>query len=290
MASWRLETRSWSEFVDVALNGTTDAKERYSRNIGDSDWSGTRTWEEVKPLCLNGWPEVAERIEKLSSRIQAVVSQHINRPEVSYAYEGLDYDIGRLLDGEPEHWLTWNESDEIVTGHKTVCRILYNICVSSGISTESMIAKGAGIAALVRALDYAGIRAEVVLYSAVVGDPLHKKDEKADRAIVMTTVKQAGQDMDFPTFSYAMAHPSVFRRLVLSIEEQAPRHIRQQYGFEGGYYGYPADTTIDESAKYDIHIGRSYYGEPQWSDTDATVAWVLTQLKAQGVSITGDSH
>jgi len=281
---FRAHYGSWAEFVDAAAvprqPGVNDTA--LSRQVESGAFTGVRTFEDAVKLARDGWPEVSAEIERLASRITAGVLQHVERPEVFFGYEGVQYDVGRLLDGEPEHWQYWSPVEETLRGSGRVCRILYNVAISGGIDGSIIRARGAAVGALCRALDYVGIRAEVTITDGTGGTAPNAQ------GFVNVTLKQADQDIDYPVFAYAIAHPSTLRRLVFSVQETFPATIRANYGFGnpyGSFYGYPADLPAAERAAYDIHVDSAMLGDAQWTKPESAIAWVLGKLAEQGVTI-----
>lgn len=278
---------SWSDFVTVADTGFTPMREsdRSSRRDRSAYWSGTETWGEALTMARTGWPEVADRIEKFSGSLFASIANYIVKPDIAMGYEGIDYDIGRLLDGEPEHWIYQTEAQETRDNGRTVCKILYNCIASGACDRETLEAKGAVLAALVRLLDYSGIRAEIVL-GTWNGSSSH-----CYNLAHTVTVKRSSEDLDMPLVGYALAHVSAYRRLFFAHWEiNRPEVLHNLDITAGGGYGYCGSFPIEEQLQYDIYIDRSMWGEPQWSDPQSATAWVLEQLKRAGVTLTQEAN
>jgi hypothetical protein len=202
----------------------------------------------------------------------------IQRVEVSHDVEGHAIDVARFVDGEPEAWLKFEEVlQESESGHKLI-RIAFNYSVSGHISPEVITRKGAAVAALVELLEYAGHRVELILCHAVA-------EYRNDEAVTETYIrmKEFDQNLDSAVLAFALAHPATLRVLTFSIMEQYPYEVRRHIGVPGGGYGIPAE--VNKENRGDIYIARSLASDSQWDSAEKAEAWIIKQLKEQGVTI-----
>jgi hypothetical protein len=280
---------SWHEYINHVCNAPFYSYEknedRKSRRVTYAGgWAGTGTWEAAEKLAREGWPDLGVHVKTLSDDLFAKLSKYCLRPEPRYVYEGHGLDVGRWIDGEPEHWLVMEEGETLGNGQR-VARIVYNQTASCGISTEVMRAKGATVAALVRLLDYADIRSEIELIGV-----LREDYKRGKRIIYRVDVKNASQDLDFDIVSFALAHPASFRRIGFACMETFPKDVCEQFEIsQNGSYSYPADLNATERANCDVYIGSQLYGEPEWTDTQSAQQWVLKQLVNVGVQLTEEA-
>jgi hypothetical protein len=176
-----------------------------------------------------------------------------------------------VLENEPECWIQYEPV--LVDAPGKVLRLVFNICASAGISPDTIIAKGAVVAALVILLERAGFRIAVEIVNAIRGSIEHE---------MWVPVKSADQDLDLPRLVFALAHPSMLRRIWVAHQETLSPNVRAAVCIPGGG-GTPIECKPENRG--DIYIGRSMLGEPQWTDTQSTTRWVVSELKKQGVQI-----
>jgi hypothetical protein len=90
-------------------------------------------------------------------------------------------------------------------------------------------------------------------------------------------LKSADQDLDLARLMFAIAHPSMFRRLCFSMQEQHPDNYHDGYG---------SPYDLAEEYRGDIHLPCMGWGDDQWSDTEYAKAWIVKNLNEQGVKVT----
>lgn len=270
---------SWGECIDAAKNGAAKTPSyNSSQEVSSSPnpWEGTKTFGEAMELATNGWTAGEETIGKISAKVLAKVTSLIQRDEVVYDVEGIGLDVAEYLNGVPECWQRFESHMAEGEGIKHI-RLVYNATASAGIEPNIMAARGAAVAALVQALEYAGARVEVWAIPIAIRCGWGGSGKGPDfEARVL--VKAADQDLDMSRVAYALAQPSMLRRIGFALLE----------GHEGamkaaGYsYGHPA-TTLD---KGDVYIDSARLGEAQWTKEESAVQWVLAELQKQGIQLT----
>jgi hypothetical protein len=277
---------SWSDFIRQAVEVPQEHIRGYNPHAGIQPYKthdgytaetyGTTTWKECVTLARSGWNDAAERIQKFSGILAQRIASQIVQPEARYGYEGIDYDIGRLMDGEPEHWVYWDEPEEGQTkaGHKIV-RILYNRCCSGYVSGRTLEAVGAAVATLVQLLDIAGYRTEIT-----VGDATDGTRYSGNHFTIRSVLKKSSEDLDMSHAGFALIHAASYRRIFWSVETQIdPR--------DGGE-GTPEDFPEEMRSEYDIYIEKALYdgyNGARWDNPKQAEVWVLDQLKALGVEL-----
>lgn len=267
---------SWGEFLDRCANGKcalTEGKRR-SRADGEYSWFGTHDFKDAMDLAVNGWEEGANMATKIAEPMFTHISSMIEKQEIVYDVEGQGLDIGRYLDGEPEHWQRIEIEEGQGPGHKII-KIVLNICVSSGIEARVIRQKGAAIQALVNLLEFAGHRCEVWTMAAVRGG--------GETREVWMLLKRASENVDASRLAFGLAHPSMFRRMIFALWETMGDVERlQQFGIPERGYGSVAKAV---SEKGDIYLGGSQYGRDEFESDGATEEWIIEQLKAHGVHL-----
>jgi len=267
---------TWGDFLDYCANAPRDKRELSQDNPstlegGGKDFSGVNSFGEAMQLALGGWVQGADRSKKISSPLFDRVSSLIEKPEIVYDVEGMQIDIGRYMDNEPECWQRYEYKIEEGTGTRII-KLLYNVSASAHVSKEVIEAKGAIVSVLIELLEYAGNRVEVHVGDAGAAGGYHYEN--------YTIIKRADQPLDMPRIAFAIAHPAMLRRLGFSCIERIP--IEWWLSFGRGY-GRPAELL--KNKEYDIYVGESTYGDHQWEAERAAQIWVIEQLKRQGIHL-----
>lgn len=272
------EHASFQAFIDQAANGASEASRRTSRESGDrGGWfgDGIDSYDKAVTLAREGWPEGTARARVLTEATVDKLATVLRRDEWVYDVEAGrgDVDMARFIIGDPECVLAPVTVEELAP--KRAVHIVVSGSASCGVSTEAIILRGAAVAALAELLTLAGYRVKLSLS--------HVCSASGDKHETRVTVKDFGEHLDLARMVYAVAHPSTLRRHMFSIEEQEPEHIRSRFGFNGGGYGIPDDCPPD--ARGDIYLGSMLYTSASDWTPEKTAAWVLANLRAQGVKV-----
>ena len=269
---------SWGEFLDHVSSDAPHTMYQ-SHATGRDDWAGTKDFDSAMSLARDGWLKGAERIRNMSQRLEAKLIHKIVREDWNYDVEGHAFDIARYLSNEPEHWHTVEESDIAENAHRHV-RINYNITASCGVGTDVIEARGAACAALIELLEYAGHRVE--LWVSMSCSANHSEKQADAWAVVMCKVKSYDQHMTPDRIAFAVAHPSMLRRLMFAGFEHLSLPVQKKISWG---YGLPCEYKADDTA---IYLGHAMWGNSQWLTPSGAEAWILGELAKQGVVIRED--
>ena len=276
------EFTSFEEFMDHAENGKTadDISEagRASRTEESGDWSGVRNFQSAMELARKGWAEGLERVSGMRDRISVSVQSRMTRPMPIYSVAGGFPDVGRFLAGAPDCMVGF--LPEEVPNQSKVITLVVSVTASAGVSANIIETRGAAICALVDALEDSGFSVQVAANFAVTG----KRTYKRRLAIFDVLLKRAGEPLELDRMAFALAHPAMLRRLMFSIAEQQTKRLRKGFGFSRGEGSYGRVVNLTNTGA-DISLGSMYSKDPQWESEEAAVAWVLEELKSQGVEI-----
>ena len=279
--AWHKEFETWGDFVDMAesKDSKLPKSDQHSRTNGKS-FTGTNSMEEAIELARAGWIDGARSAKKLSSAMFDEMSSLIERVDTVYDVEGNGIDVARFVDGEPECWQKFESIQTEGHGNKII-RLVYNGGATYDVDKQVMSRKGAAVHAVVELLEYAGHRVEVVYVtsSACYGSNPWQ---------VWVTIKRASEVMDPGRLAFALAHPAMLRRLNFSIWEQmGDVDFLDRCGIPDGGYGQP--YALDEEDQGDIYIGESVGGGGVWRSDETAEAWVLDQLRNQGIMLTEEA-
>lgn len=238
-------------------------------------WYGTQTFEDALKLAYSGWHDKANEIKKISEPIFTDVSSLVERHSIINDVEGIQVDVARFLDGEPECWQQWERQIIENPGTKIV-KLVFSGFVSAGVSTKAINAVGACVTALVELLEYSGTRVEVwYAYTACKGDD----DLTPYRAECRVKIKSADQPLDVPRLAFIFAHPSSFRRIAFGWLEQQTNAVRLHN------YSYGSPYSQEKYFAGDITIDSRSYNNHELMTTEGAEAWVIEELRKQGVEL-----
>jgi len=252
---------------------------------GYSNWYQTASLEEALDLYEKGW-SISDEIDTLSSPIYTELSLQIEREDINYDVNGNYIDVARFADGEPECWGVFSPTIVDTTGKSRILKVVVCVTASAGVDSEVMKTKGILAATTVKLLEYAGYRCEVVAYDCRTNNRHAPSDTTRLETFKIFPVKKADQFLDESRMAFAMAHPSMLRRICFAIDERYNESDSTKMQFyrncEGGCPGYGKVMPVPEPLRGDIYFDDSYLGF-QWSDVDQAKAWVTNRLRQQGV-------
>jgi len=264
---------SWGDYIEYCNRPLPKNVYRNESCSGTSSFTLTANYDEAMQLAVVGWEDKVKEARTLSELLINKILDYMVTTTIHYDVEGIDFDMARVHNGEPECWyrfeehVTENEGDAVV-------RIVINNMASCGVETETIIKRGAVIAALVETLEYAHRRVEVVSHS-----PFSETNGKyAPSAEFKIIVKTAGQPLDLARLMFMSGHPSMLRRLLFHcLELNVPEH--QRAGF---CYGYPID--LPKEAQGNVYFGKMHYGQNERWLKDPE-SFIIEQLQEQGIEI-----
>jgi hypothetical protein len=238
-----------------------------SRETSNNKWSGSDSWEDAKTLAFGGWADGAARVQKRRAAIGKMV--HGASHAVQYARRGPGaLSMERYQNGHPRPYGVLVE----VKGKPKVVRILVNVCVSAVVSSERIERRGAAVCALVDALESNGRTVELSIVSA----------HETGYAIptYYATIKRAGARLNLSSVAFAVAHPSMLRRVVFAACEQETGKVWDslRYG-----YGTPTDVTPEPDT---IYLGTRPGTGDEFGSDESAAAWVTARAAEQGVTLT----
>lgn len=268
----RQEFDSFGAFVRQAVHGETEMESGDRHSItGSLAFCGTETIEEAERLALNGWPAGLEKIKRFKAKLDENVGENLVEQKLNYDVAGGDWDIGRVLIGEPEAAMVWEEHET----EKRIVHIVLSGGVSCQIGTDIIFRRGAGVCGLVDALEKSGTRCQVTLAFGV--------DSKCGKTIQnFIRIKDPDAPADIDRIIFALCHASTLRRIAFSLWEQYPAEVRNEFKIPG-LYGFPGD--LPPADRGDIYIECARAGQDQWLSDAATTRWILDSLKKQGVEL-----
>lgn len=263
---------SYDDFIEEVIK--KDNK-NFRRNLGDRDnffgpekgWCGPKadTKEETLKLVRNGWHEGRSMVRAISDRLNVV--GRVPKPEIAYDVTGDTWDIGRLVNGEPECAMHFEDSEDEFTLGPKVLRMGINVGVSAGIDENIMRHRGAAILALIEALEYAGKRIEIW---TICGDRTDGpwKSFNNPPMDVRVRLKKSEELMQDDMLIFSIVHPAYSRRLNLGLVENYM----------------PGDPPGVEK-EYDLYFPCMFLHDINWADPETVDNWIQEKLYKYGITI-----
>lgn len=224
----------------------------------DYNWAWHATESQAFELAEKGWRDGAERIAKLSGPVIEQISSRIRKPEPAFTDEGASIDMGRFLEGDPECFVQWHETEVEHPAPGRVVNIIVNLTVSAFFTANQFYAKGASIAILVDCLEHSGRRVNLDAAICVA-------DSQKNPAGCVIRLKSADEPLNLQAIAAVIAHPAFYRHL----------GFRQWATLRGIT---PFRSCMSAPDQGDITIGHS--SSDVISDPKA---WAVEQLRAQGI-------
>jgi hypothetical protein len=220
----------WVEEYDTLADLLVDAKSNKKRKSSDkrdnNNWSGSASLDEACELGTRGWHEVRPEVDKLINSLDNIISATFgNMFETKFNITGESGDIDRYLIGDPECMVDYVDVPQTRMGR--VVRLLINGTVNSHVSAETIRQRGAMICSLVDIINRMGVGVEV--YSEMATESNNKYHS------MLTKLHDSQQLLDIDNLMFAIAHPSMLRRISfsnmeMSKWEEAKRIIGKSYG------------------------------------------------------------
>jgi len=218
--------------MEKALRRGMTQQGESSLAVSSNGWHGTRTMAEAIDQAKYGWPEGTKRFRGAMGKI--VIEQLIGERrnfEPYCAVAGDEPDIGLYLAGEPENMLNYELRSD--PGGKLATFVINN-CVSSHISPERIINRGAAIAVAHSALTAEGYSVGIEIVSAT------KLQDKTGYLEYHIPIVHPGDYVSEDTIAWSIISPAMLRRMVFALDEDNPPEFRTKLGaYSGGGYGTP---------------------------------------------------
>lgn len=171
-----------------------------------------------------------------------------------YDVSGSEVDVTRYLEGEPENMVEYYWEQDAKP--EPVATIVVSVACHCGIDGEAMIKHGNAIMELMVAVEDAGTQTEIWIDSHQSGG-----GKTARQAVC---VKHAGGALDVSELMYAIAHPALFRAVMLNAMHGYPETWQSAIGVGWGY-GRPSyePREMDDYPEGAVWIAGAGHQRPQ---------------------------
>ena len=236
---------SIGEYIDLAQNRESFIPDSScaSRRTEERVFSGTATFEDAVELAYKGYPAARKVGEPIRHLFLDALTPVVIKKKPRYDLVGDTIDVSRYLTGMPDPFMIRYEPVHGTTEigkSKKIFRIVVNITYEHRVPQESILHRGATIAALVDLMESADKRVEVIAVTSI-GESrwMFDDSETKPNAILhnFIPVKSPGQALDIDFLYFVLAHPAMLRRFSFGVWESYPKEICDPYGIPHGNYG-----------------------------------------------------
>ena len=264
------EFGSFGEYI----NRAKDNQNPMSSNKDDRDgWSKTASLLEACSLAYNGWSEIRPDVDRLlNSLMERLDARFGDRYVTKYDVQGSFVDVGAFLQGVPECMVEFESEPAAAMGR--VVRIVVAGTASSDIDPDDILRRGTAVVALIDCLHKMGLGVELWWDSTITGSD-HNNHCTAVR------LHDSAEPMDIDSIMFAVAHPSMLRRLTFSVQEQSETAEKQNARPYGGY-GRPTDMGSPLFSTFDVKVERLQSG--RGDIVQDPLGWVMSTVQGLGLA------
>ena len=211
----------FDRIYDSIEDYAADARPDFDGMSALVDFNGGITGpDHLRRMIEDGWSEGVERARMmglaLSDYIPSLGITGLEEVE-DYDVSGADVDVGAFCDGEPECMV---ETVEKVQPRSRVVRVVVQINYMCEVPAASAMRRGVALAAVVDALETAGLRVEVwTLDSCISNSKLSSRFKDHNHWRTATLVKEAATPLPIDRLAFAIGHPGYFRGLTFAVRK-----------------------------------------------------------------------
>ena len=199
-----------------------------SSQKSDSAWSGTKNFEDAMNLILKPYGEPPKEIKTKVESIEHKIRNNLHKKglltdwiaeDYHYDVEGVEIDIAKLIEGDPECYLKPNKKYK---DHFYDLNV--NIAVSAGNSVDAIVDSFCKVIAVVIALEKRGHK--IRLFASSISKNVSTDGRSS---FINVCVKNYDEFVDLKAIA-RIIYPSYLRRLIFKVEE-----VKYMGKLSGGY-------------------------------------------------------
>lgn len=218
---------SISEFEEYISNTPLNSVFRWAKlgsTASGGHWAGTSSYEEAADLLKHGADDLSKRLEKAYQVKAATLGIGTVRRSF-YDVAGYQVSVPRMLQGLP----TTMVNQKAVPQKQKVVTLNKDMSYNAGFSTEQIIEESAKALAVVKKLEADGFRVNLNLVFVAL--------TQGNSIACVIRLKNASERLNVSKMAFAMAHPSMLRRMLFRWTEVNPdvtnKHFISSYGAPG---------------------------------------------------------
>jgi hypothetical protein len=266
---------SFEEYLDRAQNPVF----KLPAGPRSSGWTESGLLQNHIDMARYGNPTALEKIEDWRDLVVKDISSQLPKPQYHYDTVGSMWDIGRVVEGDPECWIVDTPSDEIERdGKGNLIRFVINTASSAEVFSSFHTNRCGAILALAQLLEMMGFYVQFEITTALT---------VGSRKLEFRTIaKRAGEVFNMAALSY-WASGDMERRIDFAICETMHECIRHsKYHGDSINYG----GCVFTSDPGDICFDRGSSADVNWYDEKSARKYIVDQLKNQGIVLDTDQQ
>jgi hypothetical protein len=216
-----------SSLADAARFASENPNPKSSAKTTDNEWSGTPSLPSAVKLATDGWHDVRPKVQEMFNQLESQLSLAMDEQfSIRYDYSGDSVDMGRYVSGDPECMMDYVTEPQARMGR--VVRVLVAGIASAYVTPEQIQARGVAVCALIDVLHKLGVGIELWTEQCYAR-PKNNKDKYS----MLVKLHDSQDMMDIDDIMFAIAHPSMLRRIGFGGVEQmqwANEYINSGYG------------------------------------------------------------
>ena len=237
-----------------------------SSNGSDKDFSLTASLQDACELATKGWSDVRPQVDKLFGELEASIAMVLDESySIRFDYSGDSVDMGRYMSGDPECMMDYVTEPQARMGR--VIKVMVNVANSARITPKQIMDRGVVVVALLDVLNKLGVGVELWTEMAIAD----KYVDDGKRFSQLVKIHDSSEMLDVDSTMFAIAHPSMLRRIGFGSIEQG---IRKD--LSNGCYGYPSKMICNDIVNADIMIEKLQDSSEYM--TKSPVQWVVDTL------------
>jgi len=215
------------ESIDELLNYITTKPRKPGRNNSSNEedygFYKTKNFNEAVELLRHGDDELFKKIsnEKSKIKIETLLGNARNRQQYFNDVSGFMPNVANYMTGNPKNMINVRKNGI----SQKVVNIFLNIRVPGGVSADEVIRIGSKYISIIDLLEKNGYRCN--LYSGVA----NQNSAGTKHCVMMVRVKSDREPLNIRKLSFALAHPSMQRRIKFKWMEVND----YDYDFTNGY-------------------------------------------------------
>ncbi|MEL7111401.1 MAG: hypothetical protein AAGK93_00505 [Pseudomonadota bacterium] len=256
--------------LDACLRQAEAAPSRHwqgeakSRSTDRFEFYGTRTFEEAVSFGRYGWKEGREKLVRATLSLRDLAEGHLSVRSEDRDVYGSRPDVPLFCAGAPEHMVV--PGDRFGPAAPLV-DLLVQACVSADADADEIINYGAALASLIDATEAERRRVRVTLAFGTVSAPY--------RHDILVRVKDHSEALDIDRLAFALACPSMLRRITFSLTEQG--NSPEWFAVMGFGYGQPSPIPPSGS-EINVPSLQDWKGDKDWSTPEAAFETMKSAL------------
>lgn len=247
-----------------------------------SGWTPEKLSQEHIDKARYGHKDCLGDIEKWRDLVVKDISSQLPKPKYMFDTHGSMWDIGRVIEGDPECWLTDVPSDELErdNGHSNILRFVINTASNSDVHSDFHTRRCGAVLALAQLLEMSGFFIQFEITTAI-GLGGNKKLE------FRTITKRPGEVFNMAALSY-WASRDMERRIDFAICETMQECVRASTWGSGLEINYGSAIFTHDAG--DICFDRGSSADVSWYSESSARKYIVTQLNNQGIFLDEDQQ